>query len=285
MSNIINIRSIVAINCFDLSPSFSLDTHAHDDWEFLYADSGSFNYVSSGKRGTLKKGEILFHRPGVPHSTVCDGVHSASFFNMIIRCSSRAMLCFEGGPIKVPQELTPLLREMIDEAERSYYVSGAQLTQRPEAHDDAEQTLRNYTELFLLKLRRHICEVNNRKLTANDTAADELTADSIASFLAQHKYDRINLDMLSEHFHFGKTYLCQKFKKTTGKSIVDYHLDLKIAEAKRLLREENIPIREISDRLGFDSPEYFSRCFKKRVGFSPRVFRSMLITGTRISRG
>jgi AraC family transcriptional activator of pobA len=44
-------------------------------------------------------------------------------------------------------------------------------------------------------------------------------------------------------------------------------------EAKRLLLHSEISVAEIADRLGFDDPAYFSRCFKKHTSRSPIDFR------------
>ena len=195
------------------------------------------------------------------------------------------MGCFEKRPVKIPKELLPILRLLIAESERCYFVSREVLTLRPDAPDDGEQTVRLLCELFLLKLRRHILEEErgNTHRTA-EGALSEPSPDAVMAYLGAHVTERVTLDMLSEHFHFGKTYLCVQFKKKTGKAILDYFLDLKITEAKRMLREGSASVQEISESLGFDSPEYFSRLFKKRVGYSPRDFRCMLITGTKVSK-
>ena len=59
----------------------------------------------------------------------------------------------------------------------------------------------------------------------------------------------------------------------TGKGPIEYFLNLKIAEAKRLLREEKLPVSKISDLLGYSSIHAFSRAFKNAVGLSPSEYR------------
>jgi hypothetical protein len=48
--------------------------------------------------------------------------------------------------------------------------------------------------------------------------------------------------------------------------------ELKIREAKKLIRQGQYNISQISDLLGFDSPQYFSRCFKNAVHMTPREY-------------
>ena len=283
MSDVIKINKIKAINCFDISPNFYLGEHMHNDWEFIYADSGKLDYISSGKRCTLSRGEIVFHHPGALHETICDGKHSASFFNMIFNTKSRCMSCFKNGAVKVPSELIPHLKAIITESERAYVVSSEPLLKRLDAGDDGEQIVRSLTELFLLRLRRHILNtVRNMTNESTRLSGAEFSTDAVSAYLAEHISEQINLDELAQHFYFGKTYLCGNFKKKTGKSIIDSFLDMKIEKAKVILREENTPIQIISESLGFSSAEYFSRIFKKRVGYSPTDFRNKLITGTKV---
>ena len=55
-------------------------------------------------------------------------------------------------------------------------------------------------------------------------------------------------------------------------------LTLKIDKAKQMLREEQISISDISESLGFDTPQYFSRMFRRYTGTSPRDFRNSVLS-------
>ena len=48
-------------------------------------------------------------------------------------------------------------------------------------------------------------------------------------------------------------------------------------EAKRLIREGNESFAEISNRLGFSDPHYFSRIFKKICGQTPMEYKSEIL--------
>ncbi|VGO18006.1 AraC family transcriptional regulator [Pontiella sulfatireligans] len=66
------------------------------------------------------------------------------------------------------------------------------------------------------------------------------------------------------------------FKKQTGFPPVEYYIRLRIQEAGRLLDTSTLSIKEVSDRVGFEDPYYFSRCFKKIAGLSPRHYRQRI---------
>jgi two-component system response regulator YesN len=66
------------------------------------------------------------------------------------------------------------------------------------------------------------------------------------------------------------------FKKTYGVYFNDFLLDLRIREAKRLLRQTDMRIYEIAAEVGFSNPEYFAAQFEKVVNMTPKEYRSAL---------
>lgn len=64
------------------------------------------------------------------------------------------------------------------------------------------------------------------------------------------------------------------FKELTGTSPSRYILELKLNEAKLLLSTTSLPIKEISYKLNFDNPDYFSSFFKKRTDLTPVEYRT-----------
>ncbi|MFK7692126.1 helix-turn-helix domain-containing protein [Paenibacillus sp. HJGM_3] len=69
-------------------------------------------------------------------------------------------------------------------------------------------------------------------------------------------------------------YLCQVFKKYTGLTIVHYTQQLRIQQAKHLLRNTAATVQSIGESVGFADPFYFSRTFKKLEGMSPQQYRT-----------
>ena len=138
-------------------------------------------------------------------------------------------------------------------------------------------------EKLLLLLMRELAgdegkATENRKNTSSDPIISDPIIEELCGYMRNNIYGKLTLNDLSDKFHFSKSFLCDIFKKKVGCSPISYYLDLKLNESKRLLREDNITVKQISEKLGFESPEYFSRYFKKRVGHSPRDFRKMPIS-------
>jgi AraC-like DNA-binding protein len=71
----------------------------------------------------------------------------------------------------------------------------------------------------------------------------------------------------------------KKFREAIGFSPGHFHLDSRIDRAAALLHQGRLTIKEIAAQLDFCDEFYFSRCFKRRFGQAPRVFRQRVRGG------
>lgn len=83
-----------------------------------------------------------------------------------------------------------------------------------------------------------------------------------------------NFEEFAQTHGVSYSWFRQSFKYYTGFSPHQYMLELRITRAKKLLSETWASVKQISYDLGFDTPFYFSRVFKKRTGYSPTEWRS-----------
>ena len=75
--------------------------------------------------------------------------------------------------------------------------------------------------------------------------------------------------ILAREIGMSYTNLLRKVKSHSGKSINQLIRDTRLTKALEILQTEDVSITEVSYRLGFSSPAYFTTCFKKRFGYSP----------------
>jgi len=66
------------------------------------------------------------------------------------------------------------------------------------------------------------------------------------------------------------------FRKHAGQSFSTFLAWMRIALAQELLRDLKLSVQEVSDRAGFDDPNYFARRFKQKTGLTPRAWRAAL---------
>ncbi len=72
--------------------------------------------------------------------------------------------------------------------------------------------------------------------------------------------------------------LSHLFRKHLGMGVVQWRECQRLQYAKQLLRVTNVPIKSLSQMVGYDDPLYFSRVFRRHVGMSPYSFRSRSLT-------
>ncbi|MGK6350025.1 helix-turn-helix domain-containing protein [Parapedobacter sp. DT-150] len=120
--------------------------------------------------------------------------------------------------------------------------------------------------------------LNRVNLTAKNDNDPESIWVSKAIFKLQHELSNpIYMQDLVAEFPLSYSTFRKSFKRITGKSPNQYHLDLRLDKAEELLKSTSLTVQEIGYHTGFESPYYFSRLFKKKFGVSPKGFRKALV--------
>ena len=112
---------------------------------------------------------------------------------------------------------------------------------------------------------------------ASESESSEVTAarsiENVKAYIAAHIEDELSVASLAERFHFSPDYFSRAFKKETGKSLIDYIGECRVNLAAQLLRDTDIPLTLIADRVGFESQSYFIRRFRQYYEMSPKEYR------------
>ena len=98
------------------------------------------------------------------------------------------------------------------------------------------------------------------------------TAKTIHDYLSQHVNDDITLDKLQQIFGINKFSIIRNFKKLYLTTPAAYHLQYRVAEAKRLL-SKGADILDICEELRFYDQAHFIREFKKMYGITPGTYQ------------
>ncbi|MBB3111207.1 two-component system response regulator YesN [Paenibacillus phyllosphaerae] len=171
-------------------------------------------------------------------------------------------------------------------------------------------TVRNYALYILMKLHDHLRTLNEdlfqllgMDLKSLDVIMQFETIDDIHLWLRQRMFtisellhskgqkknwklireiiqyveeriaSNITLRDIAEQFSFSPNYLGLLFKEETGQNFSEYLIMLRMERACALLKETNLKIYEIADRVGYRYLPYFSRQFKETYGKTPLEFR------------
>ena len=98
-------------------------------------------------------------------------------------------------------------------------------------------------------------------------------AERMKEHLDTHLNENVSADALAALIYKSRSQAIRIFKKEFGTTPYDYLLNNRILQAKTLLRNTNLLVKEIAYRIGFTDEHYFSDFFKRKCGVTPREYR------------
>lgn len=279
LSNLINVSKIVTIHYFEFEKSFRTAGESHDFWELVYAERESLLCSADGREITLEQGEILFHKPNEFHTLAANGKTAPNVFVLSFVCKSESIKFFENKKFALSSHLAKFIHSILDEGRRTFNIAYSdpnlkkmKLLDNPTL--GGEQLIKNYLEIFLINLLRDQTETvygNLSFLPWKEPPAKPI--DDITAILNEGIYSSLSINDICSKAAYSKAYLFRIFKAKTGKTIMNYYTELKIERAKQMLRENELSVREISERLAFSAPDYFTKTFKRITGLTPLAYK------------
>lgn len=100
----------------------------------------------------------------------------------------------------------------------------------------------------------------------------KLVSNAINYIKLNFKYE-ISLSSIADELFVHPTYLAKKFKLETNKTISEYINEVRLKEAKMLLKTTEFKIEDIAYYVGYNDKKYFSKVFKKIYNQSPSNYR------------
>jgi len=121
---------------------------------------------------------------------------------------------------------------------------------------------------FLMDLVRSVW------LSTPSAAHNQMKLHPVTRFIEANCHRPITIEEMSDCIGVSPQYLCYLFKNTMSMRPMEYVNRERINKSKQwIFAEPRMKIQEISTRVGFDNPSYFSSVFKKVAGMSPEQFK------------
>lgn len=104
-------------------------------------------------------------------------------------------------------------------------------------------------------------------------------AKDVKEYIDKNYFQEIKLSMFTEKYYLSKAYIMKLFKQDYGMSIYEYVQKVRMEKAKQLLGDPKINIQNISQMVGYNNNNYFSKAFKTYFHIAPSVYRMQMLNG------
>lgn len=102
--------------------------------------------------------------------------------------------------------------------------------------------------------------------------------DGVVRYMKAHHTEKLTVDSIAQHFCCSRSHICHSFKQKIGKTVVEYLTELRLDDARSLLRYSALSVTEIAYAVGFGDSNYFSNVFKRHEGINPSEYRKRVST-------
>ena len=255
--------------------------HQHIDfYEMVIVKSGNAKHLCNGQIHEISPGSIFLVAPKDKHTFLESqnlGIYNVLFdksffryFQPDLTCLSGFQLLFNLQPdssnprdgIKVEDEYFPaiirLAETMIEE----------QKLHNHEDHGGQTALLISFLEIVLL-LSRH-----SHWISGNDKLSHIQSLSCLVAALDKYYASDWTLDKMAKMAKMSVSGFRQEFKLLTGKSPIDYLLNLRLEKSYILLHLPQYRVIDVAIKCGFGDSNYFTRQFKRRFGITPRILKT-----------
>lgn len=247
-------------------------THNHEFLTINYITSGTCEYIIDTKSYLAKKGDVIILNPFFNHYKEIASNEGVNIFHLGLNDfeikGTKKNNLNTNYPIltmkKYKQELYNCYHEIITVQEKK----------------DVGWELLNKALIlkFLIIIMKELCPVNSEKIEHYfnfETYDKQTVVETIITYINENYMKKVSIEQFSQSTYLSSNYISKIFKEITGDTLINYLINLRIEKAKEILEEGHFSIQEVSQKVGYEDPYYFSKLFKKKYGCSPSEYKAL----------
>jgi len=123
------------------------------------------------------------------------------------------------------------------------------------------------------RLESYLAEATALIQTSMDDRDHVIVQQAIDYIRRTYRNKGLKIQDIADHVHLSPNYLSYLFKRIAGETVWEFVTILRMEESRHLLLNTSKKRYEIADEVGYESPEHFSRIFKRFYGESPNTVR------------
>ena len=258
---------VVTLDAIRNSPTFQ-DVMRQSFYGVMLTTGGEGDVEVDGIPCTAGKGLVAFARPG----DVCTVANDRGLTSLELIFERDFVLSFFNDPhfldgLSYFSAQRPSPYVQLDDALYNRIIGLYVEIQLEIAHGRDRHLLRAmlYETLMLLQKATPVAE---KKRESSETRVARFR-----ELVNEHFLTETGVEFYAERLCVTPNYLNRIVRQTLGQSTKGYIQARRMEEARHLLRYTSLPVSDISDRLGFETPSYFVRTFAQATGMTPLQFR------------
>ncbi len=146
-----------------------------------------------------------------------------------------------------------------------FLMGGVDYVLKPLDNDNAAQVLE--------RVGRKLAESHNQVPSVQFAPSQSQTFDELVQYVTANFNKRHTLQKLSEKFNLNATYICDLFSKQYDSTLVIFVTNLRMGEAARMIREGDVPLKEVAASCGYSDYHRFARVFRQQYGVPPSQYQ------------
>lgn len=245
--------------------------HYHAACEIMYVTSGAMDMAMLGSSLILGRHQYIFLDAGIPHKMGLDSQRDSSMMNIEFTMEpgsaygSCNLYAADGEFAYMLDHPKPFF--VLTDHDGSVY----QLLKKAVLiAGDQQQNSPSICSLITLQLLGLIARQRHQQEAQQ--AANPYVRDAIGQ-MTTHYGEPLTALQAAKDLHIQPTYLHRLIRQHTGQTYTQLLSNIRLAQAKTLLRESSLSILRIAGLTGFSSSQYFSKLFARQEGITPMAYR------------
>lgn len=253
--------------------TYEFKGETHDFWESMYVIDGSVCVSSDDKVYNMEAGEIIFHPAMAMHKfNITSPV--ASFLIFSCKIKGDKLDYFRNNRVfRLTNHQKNIINDMINyfqSVEPNKYVNPAILSPK-EYHQYLMpfNTVPGYSQMittYIYQLMHSLLHSDTSVLSS--TSHESVIFSNIVKYLNANISINLSVYDIANAANLSVSTIKRIFQKYAGIGVHKYMLNVKLTEATRLLKA-GISVADVAYNLGFSSPSYFSKVYKRELRRSP----------------
>ena len=273
------VQRLANIHYFEFTPSLHTADDSHNFCELVYVERGKIYIASERYSGELSEHSMIIHSANETHSLTCEDGAAPNIIIIGFECTAKRISELAEAPLLLTDDLQKMLAEIIKEARGVYLPpydipNVRDMKKRKSFAFGADQLIKNYLQIFLIKAIRLRDGINEKSAAKSDVSLSQIG--EVKRYIDENFKEKIGIEELCFLFNTNKTTLSKDFKTAYGKTVTDYANRRRIDYTKEKLREGGVTLTEIAERLNISSVHYLTTLFKKYEHITPTAYLASL---------